>query len=216
MPHNMLPRRGHLAQVAEKWDNVEFCNTSCFPPLHILGNRTTGKNFRSIIEPRKYKRPNQGRRISSSHEIAMGPSLESNGQSATKSDLSTSEPIKHRQFANPAPLGLCSFALTSFVLSLINLRARGVVTPSIVIGLGTFVTSWQTWLGAAIAYGGLAQIVAGLWEFARGNTFGAVAFLSYSAFWTSYACILIPFFNIPESYSDPGEFERGSRTLLVG
>jgi len=49
------------------------------------------------------------------------------------------EPHKRsfRQFANPAPLGLCGFALTTFVLSLVNVRARSVTTPNIVIGLGT-------------------------------------------------------------------------------
>ena len=48
------------------------------------------------------------------------------------------EPHKRlfRQFANPAPLGLCGFALTTFVLSLINVQARSVTTPNIVIGLG--------------------------------------------------------------------------------
>jgi uncharacterized protein len=48
------------------------------------------------------------------------------------------EPHKRlfRQFANPAPLGLCGFALTTFVLSLVNVHARKVVVPNIVIGLG--------------------------------------------------------------------------------
>ena len=48
------------------------------------------------------------------------------------------EPHKRlfRQFANPAPLGLCGFALTTFVLSLTNVQARSVATPNIVIGLG--------------------------------------------------------------------------------
>jgi len=48
------------------------------------------------------------------------------------------EPHKRlfRQFGNPAPLGLCGFALTTFVLSLINVHARSVLTPNIVIGLG--------------------------------------------------------------------------------
>ena len=56
------------------------------------------------------------------------------------------EPHKRlfRQFANPAPLGLCGFALTTFVLSLINVHARSVVTPNIVIGLGTRFSS-QMW-----------------------------------------------------------------------
>ena len=58
----------------------------------------------------------------------------------------------------------------------------------------------------ALAYGGLAQFCAGMWEFASGNTFGAVAFSSYGAFWVSYACILIPFFNIAAAYENPDEF----------
>lgn len=55
-----------------------------------------------------------------------------------------------RKFANPAPLGLSAFALTTFVLSLINLGTRGVTAPNIIIG-------------AAFAYGGLVQLLAGMW-----------------------------------------------------
>lgn len=57
---------------------------------------------------------------------------------------------KQRKFANPAPLGLCGFALTTFLLSLINLGTRSLATPSIVIG-------------PAFAYGGLCQLLAGMW-----------------------------------------------------
>ena len=70
--------------------------------------------------------------------------------------------------ANPAPLGLSAFALTTFVLSSAN---AGLFTgDKIVIGLALF-------------YGGIAQLLAGMWEFRAGNTFGAVAFSSYGAFW---------------------------------
>jgi len=55
-----------------------------------------------------------------------------------------------RKFANPAPLGLCAFALTTFVLSLINLNTRGVGEPNIVVAL-------------AFGYGGLVQLLAGMW-----------------------------------------------------
>lgn len=58
--------------------------------------------------------------------------------------------ITDRKFANPAPLGLSAFALTTFVLSLINLGTRGLTEPNIVIG-------------AAFAYGGLVQLLAGMW-----------------------------------------------------
>lgn len=58
---------------------------------------------------------------------------------------------------------------------------------------------------AALAYGGLAQFCAGMWEFASGNTFGALAFSSYGAFWLSFACILIPFFNVAGAYTNTDE-----------
>jgi succinate-acetate transporter protein len=75
--------------------------------------------------------------------------------------------------ANPAPLGLAGFAMTTFVLSMVN--------GNIVSGTDTPVV-----LGLALAYGGLAQLLAGMWEFRTGNTFGAVAFSSYGAFWLSF------------------------------
>lgn len=81
--------------------------------------------------------------------------------------------------ANPAPLGLSAFALTTFLLSLINIGARGTETPSIVIA-------------AAFGYGGLVQLLAGMWEMAVGNTFGATALSSYGGFWISFAIILTP------------------------
>ncbi|KAK4545511.1 hypothetical protein LTR36_002861 [Oleoguttula mirabilis] len=84
-----------------------------------------------------------------------------------------------RKFANPAPLGLSAFALTTFVLSLINLGTRGITGPSLVIG-------------AAFGYGGLVQLLAGMWEMAVGNTFGATALSSYGGFWIAVAIILTP------------------------
>lgn len=60
------------------------------------------------------------------------------------------KPVEGRKFGNPAPLGLCAFALTTFVLSAINMNAENITTPSIVIG-------------AAFAYGGLVQLLAGMW-----------------------------------------------------
>ncbi|KAI5285678.1 hypothetical protein KEM52_002335 [Ascosphaera acerosa] len=97
--------------------------------------------------------------------------------------------IEQRRFANPAPLGLSAFALTTFVLSLINLQTRGVTAPNIVVA-------------GAYAYGGLVQLLAGMWEMAVGNTFGATALSSYGGFWLSYAILLTP-----------GGFEIASNTL---
>jgi succinate-acetate transporter protein len=75
--------------------------------------------------------------------------------------------------ANPAPLGLAAFAMTTFVLSMINANVVGVGALPVVLGL-------------ALVYGGVGQLLAGMWEFRAGNTFGALAFTSYGAFWISF------------------------------
>ncbi len=72
------------------------------------------------------------------------------GNSAQYATTPSSQVPQHRKFANPAPLGLSAFALTTFVLSLINLRTRGVNSPNIVVAL-------------AFGYGGLVQLLAGMW-----------------------------------------------------
>jgi succinate-acetate transporter protein len=75
--------------------------------------------------------------------------------------------------ADPGPLGLAAFALTTFVLSMFNAKLVSSGGEPIVLSL-------------ALTYGGLAQLLAGMWEFRTGNTFGAVAFTSFGAFWLSY------------------------------
>lgn len=75
--------------------------------------------------------------------------------------------------ANPAPLGLAAFAMTTFVLSMFNSNLVNEKGLPVVLGL-------------ALVYGGIVQVLAGLWEFRTGNTFGAVAFCSYGAFWISF------------------------------
>ena len=75
--------------------------------------------------------------------------------------------------ADPGPLGLAAFALTTFVLSMFNSGLVAAGGEPVVFGL-------------ALAYGGIAQLLAGMWEFRTGNTFGAVAFTSYGAFWLSF------------------------------
>jgi succinate-acetate transporter protein len=73
--------------------------------------------------------------------------------------------------ADPAPLGLAAFALTTFLLSASN------------AGWMKNVGTGDAWLGYAFAYGGLAQLLAGMWEFRNRNVFGATAFSSYGGFW---------------------------------
>jgi succinate-acetate transporter protein len=72
--------------------------------------------------------------------------------------------------ADPAPLGLAAFALTTFLLSVVNAHWA---TSS----------SGFAWLGYALAYGGLVQLLAGMWEFKNKNVFGATAFSTYGGFW---------------------------------
>jgi len=83
--------------------------------------------------------------------------------------------------ANPAPLGLMGFGITTLVLSFVNAN---------LVGGGPL--SFPIVLGLALAFGGTAQLLAGMWEFRTGNTFGAVAFTSYGAFWISFF-ILVSF-----------------------
>ena len=78
-----------------------------------------------------------------------------------------------RMIADPAPLGLAAFALTTFLLSLVNAG----VTPK---------DTEPVMLGVALAFGGIAQLLAGMWEFRKGNVFGATVFSSYGAFWLSF------------------------------
>src|SRR3954464_7669527 len=92
--------------------------------------------------------------------------------------------------ADPGPLGLAAFALTTFVLSMFNAELVGAGGEPIVFGL-------------ALAYGGLAQLLASMWEFRTGNTFGAVAFTSYGAFWLSFWAF-VQFFEKDVPKADTG------------
>ncbi len=80
--------------------------------------------------------------------------------------------------ADPAPLGLAAFALTTFVLSSVNSGLLPVAVEGVVFGLALF-------------YGGIVQVAAGLWEFVKGNTFGSTAFCSYGAFWMSFWYLVV-------------------------
>jgi len=83
-----------------------------------------------------------------------------------------------QKLANPAPLGLLGFGLTTVLLNLHNAGLFGLNAMILAMGL---------------AYGGLAQIIVGIMEFKKGNTFGMTAFLSYGLFWWSLvALVLLP------------------------
>ena len=82
------------------------------------------------------------------------------------------------KIANPGALGLGAFALTTFLLSLIN---AGIVAPA---SIGVV-------LPMAFFYGGLAQVLAGMWEFKAGNIFGATCFTSFGSFWLGLALMIV-------------------------
>lgn len=79
--------------------------------------------------------------------------------------------------ADPGPLGLAAFAMTTFVLSCFNASLIDASLEAVVLPLALF-------------YGGLGQFLAGMWEFRKANTFGALAFTSYGAFWLSFAAFV--------------------------
>lgn len=143
---------------------------------HVGARRSTGAAVADRLdghrEPRDLRRPDDG--------------------------LDTPAQTVDAAIADPAPLGLAAFALTTFVLSVFNagiisnLELEGVVLP------------------IALFYGGLAQLLAGMWEFKKGNTFGATAFTSFGAFWLSYAAyaefVLPGIEEQPDAYKATGLF----------
>ncbi|GBB85470.1 hypothetical protein RclHR1_00120024 [Rhizophagus clarus] len=105
--------------------------------------------------------------------------------------------------ASSGPLGLCAFALTTFVLSINNSGSTNLRLPDIVVGLALF-------------YGGLVQLLAGLWHLRVGNTFGATAACSFGAFWLSYAANFIfrlTEFQVPD---DPFAVDHAVGIYLLG
>jgi succinate-acetate transporter protein len=108
--------------------------------------------------------------------------------------------------ANPAPLGLSAFALTTFVLSSSN---AGFIFPKVGAG-GAAV------IGLAIFYGGLVQLIAGIQEFRAGNTFGATAFCSYGGFWLALGFILLPGSGILASLVADKALSSGVGVFLLG
>jgi succinate-acetate transporter protein len=111
--------------------------------------------------------------------------------------------------ANPAPLGLLGFGMTTVLLNFVHNARLGPV-DSMILGMG-------------LAYGGLAQVIAGIMEYKKGNTFGTVAFTSYGLFWWSYAFLnMLPRCQLFYGYGTPSNeafmayfFMWGLFTLLM-
>jgi hypothetical protein len=102
---------------------------------------------------------------------AVEPQLDLNGHAERRSNRDA--PAPPTPTANAGPLGLTAFSITTFLLSMVNagLIAKG--AEPIVFGM-------------ALMVGGLAQLLAGMWEFRTGNTFAGTAFIAYGAFWLSF------------------------------
>lgn len=115
---------------------------------------------------------------------------------------------QYTKLANPGPLGLLAFAITTFVVGLYECGAglpdenpQGKVGPN------------QAAFGLITFMGGTAQFIAGIMEFRVGNTFGTTVHCSYGAFWLSYAMYLLPYLGIQSAYG--GETTR-SYTFAIG
>lgn len=108
----------------------------------------------------------------------------------------------HRPMGNPVPLGLSGFAICCFVVSLVNLQTRGVTNPKIIASCALF-------------FGGVIEVIAGLWCLVIENTFAATALGSYGGFWMSYGAILIDAFGIASGYDTTKEYTNALGLFLA-
>ena len=106
------------------------------------------------------------------------------------------------KLGNPTPMGLFAFASTTLILSFINAGSRGVENHNIV-------------LSCAIFYGGMVQIIAGIWELVVENMWGATVFTAYGGYWISFATITMDGFNIASSYTDEKEYSNAMGLFLL-
>ncbi len=114
-------------------------------------------------------------------------------------ELLTGEILVSEKLANPAPLGLMGFGMTTVLL---NIHNAGFFPISAMI------------LAMGLAYGGMAQVIAGILEYKKGNTFGVTAFTSYGFFWISLVfLILMPKWGWAEAAD---EFAMGCYLLMWG
>eukprot|EP01039_Chlorochromonas_danica_P003752 gene3751-4101_t len=107
--------------------------------------------------------------------------------------------------ANPAPMGLCAIALPLFVLSMYNAGA--------IIDLRS--SSHGAVMGAAFFYGGICQLLAGMWEFKTGNTLGALLFSSYGGFWMSFAALFVKSFGFLDDYTSTVDLRNALGIYLM-
>ncbi len=112
---------------------------------------------------------------------------------------SKGEVVITEKLANPAPLGLAAFGLTTLILNVINAEIISEESIGMVLPMGLF-------------YGGLCQLLVGMWEAKKNNTFGMTAFSSYGAFWMAYALMKI---LVRNDVLGPVPAESGMTVFLV-
>lgn len=100
-------------------------------------------------------------------------------------------PAPSRKFANPVPVGVAGFSLTLFVLSLLNLGARGGPNPAALAGLMWF-------------YAGVIELLAGMWCIVIEATWAATLLSSFGGFWIGYGCIVVDVFGLGKAYDAYG------------
>ncbi|VVT47269.1 uncharacterized protein SAPINGB_P001627 [Magnusiomyces paraingens] len=108
-----------------------------------------------------------------------------------------------RAFANPVPLGVASFALSLFVVSLTNIHARGVSNGAGAAGLCLF-------------YAGFIELCAGMWCIVLENAWAATLISSFAGFWMSYGLFLIDGFGIVSSYTNTDDLHNMLGFYLLG
>ncbi len=108
-------------------------------------------------------------------QVVPTPNAEKSGMSVVGISGETRVVLRDA-IANPSPLGLMAFGMTTVLLNIANTG---------IIGLSTMI------LAMGVFYGGLAQVIAGIMEFRKNNTFGATAFLSYGFFWLSFVALIV-------------------------
>lgn len=112
-------------------------------------------------------------------------------------------PYPVHQFGNASALSLAGFGLSAFTLGLYYAGAMGISSPAVAISLCVF-------------YGGVVQLLGGVWELAIGNSFAGCAFTSFGAFWIATGCNSIPAFHIADSYTDPTMYANATAFYLLG
>jgi uncharacterized protein len=120
---------------------------------------------------------------------------------STTTDDAAAAVAQSTSIADPAPLGLAAFALTTFLLSAVN------------AGWAKNSTGFDWW-GYAIAYGGLCQLLAGMWEFRNRNVFGSTAFSTYGGFWIGVG-LWLHFVGGPAAATHPLQANRDLAWILL-